>query len=140
MYISARKLSIIIISLLFIFIFSKQSFSQTVQCPQGYICLTQQEANVARDNALELKAVKEKIIVLTNALDEKDKSINELKSTAQKNEADLKDALHKTEIELATTKGQLIGSEAEKTRLTAIIDFMLKNGRKKCQPFSVCIN
>jgi hypothetical protein len=106
-------------------------FSQVSDCPQDKICISVEAANKARENALELQATKEKAAVLETALTEKDKSIAELRETARKNEADLKERLHKTEVELATKTGQLIGAEAERTRLIAITEFLLKHGRVK---------
>lgn len=143
MHTYTRKLSIKVLTLILVLsIFSGTGFAQTtvVDCPQGYICLTQAEANAARDAVKQRDAANNKITVLEGVVVEKDKTIAEIKDTAQKNQADLTDRLHKTEVELATKTGQLIGAESEKTRLTSIIDFMLKNGRKKCQPFSICIN
>lgn len=107
------------------------SQAATSQCPSGLVCLSQQAANQAAANARELEATKQKVSVLETALTDKDKSIQELKETNDKNVADLKDAMHKTEIELASTKGQLIGAEAQVTRQTAIIDLLLKYARPK---------
>lgn len=95
------------------------------------VCISQSAANVCAANSRENSALREKIGVLEAALLEKDKSIAELRDAGSKNVADLTKALHETEIKLATATGQLIGVEAEKTRLLAIIDFMLKNGRTK---------
>jgi uncharacterized membrane protein len=61
-----------------------------------------------------------------------------LKQANRDNAADLTRRLHETENKLATATGQLVGSEAMVTRLTAIIDFMLKNGREKCYGL-ICI-
>lgn len=122
-----RKLSLIILLILS----PVAVFSQTAECPQGFICLTQAEANKARENALELAATKEKVQTLEDALKAKDASYNDLKTAKEKNEADLTERLNKVTNELATKTGQLIGAEAMNVRLTAIIDFMLKNGRTK---------
>lgn len=95
------------------------------------VCISQAAANVCAANSRENVALKEKIAVLESALTEKDKSIAELQDANRKNVADLTKALHETEVKLATATGQLIGTEAEKTRLLAIIDILLKNSRKK---------
>lgn len=108
------------------------SVSATAQsCPENMVCLSQAAANKAAENARELIAVREKVQVLENALLEKDKSISEVRETARKNEADLKEVLHKTEVELSLKTGQLISNESEKTRLLAIIDVLLKSVRPK---------
>lgn len=106
------------------------TFAQEPEPPK--VCISQAAANQCAANARELPAVREKNAVLEAALLEKDKSIAEIREAARKNEADLKEALVKTQSELAVKTGQLIGAEAMVTRLTAIIDFMLKNGRQKC--------
>lgn len=105
----------------------------------GYVCLSQAAANKAAENARELEATKQKVTVLEGALAEKDKSITELKATAQKNETDLKLALADTQAKLAQKTGEVIQMEADKVRWTAVIDVLLKNSRKKCMPLSVCL-
>lgn len=100
-------------------------------CPLGLVCISQMAANQAAANARELEATKQKVAVLEIALTEKDKSIQELTELNRQNTAALTDRLHKTEIELASTKGQLIGAEAQVTRQTAIIDLLLKYARPK---------
>ena len=95
------------------------------------ITISQDAANRAAELARENPVLKEKIAVLEAALKEKDKSIEELRAANAKNIADLKAALHETENQLALKVGQLTATEAQMVRLTAIIDFMLKNGRTK---------
>lgn len=132
MFINTRKLSIkLFLVVIFLFAVTTQINAQSQICPSGLICLTQIEANKAAENARLRVELENKIKVQNEALEAKDRSIKDVQDTAKKNENDLKDALQKTEIELATKTGQLISSEAEKVRLTAIIDFMLKNGRVK---------
>lgn len=106
------------------------------ECPANFVCITQEAANRAAQNARELEAQKQKVIVLESALVEKDKNVAEIQLAKDKNEAELKAALTETQTKLATATGQLIGAEATNVRLTAIIDFMLKNGRSKC---NLCI-
>lgn len=95
------------------------------------VCISQNAANIARDNALELEATKNKILVLEQALKDKDKTIAEIQETGRKNEADLKDVLSKTENALSTATGQLIQSQAEIVRQTAIITTMIPMLRAK---------
>lgn len=134
MFADSRKLSmnmkLIIFCIIFI-VFAISAHAQTADCPPAFICLTQAEANRAAENARELVAQKEKVKVLESALSEKDKSIAELKSLNDKNTADLKEAIRRTEIELATRTGQLISAENELTRQTAIIQALLPMVRKK---------
>jgi len=113
------------------------SFGQVVP-DEPKICISQAAANLCGANARELPLLKEKIAALEAALIEKDKNTAEIREAARKNEADLKERLGKTESELAVKTGQLIGAEAMVTRLTAIIDFMLKNGREKCYSI-ICV-
>jgi hypothetical protein len=86
-----------------------------------------------------LETTKQKVSVLESALTEKDKSIDELIKTNRQNVADLTDRLHRTENDLAETKGELIRSDAEVVRQTAMIQFMLTNGRKKCSLAIICL-
>ena len=118
---------------------SAQSPCDGVQMPAGTVCLSQSAANAAAQLAREAPVKDEKIKVLTDALTEKDKIIESVKATASKNEADLKEALNRTQTDLAAKTGQLIGSESSNTRNLAIIDFLLKTPRVKCLPFSICV-
>lgn len=99
--------------------------------PAGTVCISQEAANVAAANARELAATRGKIAVLEEAVKQKDANAEELKDANAKNVADLKDALSKTQIELAAKTGQLIGAEAEKTRMSAMIELLLKYARPK---------
>jgi peptidoglycan hydrolase CwlO-like protein len=120
----------LLITILFILTASVITTAQTV-CPEGLVCISQSAANQAAANVRELEATKEKVTVLESALKSKDDTIREIQETAKKNENDLKEAINRTTAELARTNGQLTGAEAMNVRLTAIIDFMLKNGRTK---------
>lgn len=118
---------------LFIAIMLAVTISTSAQtlCPEGLVCISQAAANQAAENARELTATKAKVTILTEALTEKDKIIADNKAVADKNEADLKERLHKTEVELATKTGQLLGAEANSVRQLAVIDVLLKNTRPK---------
>lgn len=129
----------ILLAITFVFCVSISGTAQST-CPTGFICLTQEQANIAAQNAKDVVLQKAQIVVRDDALKEKDKSIQEVKDTAAQNVADITARLHASENALATSTGQLIGSEAEKVRLLAIIDALLKMTRKKCLPLSVCIN
>lgn len=135
MHTYTRKLQIagytLLVYLAFTISANAQSLCSGIVMPAGTICVSQAAANAAAENKRELDATKEKVTVLTDALTEKDKIIESVRSTANKNEADLKASLTKTEIELATKTGQLIGSEAMNVRQTAIIDILLKSVRPK---------
>lgn len=116
-----------------------QSPCDGVVMPAGTVCVSQATANAAAANKLELDATKNKVNVLTEALTEKDKIIADVRANATKNEADLKAALTNTQTELAAKTGQLVGAEASNVRSLAIIDLLLKQTRKKCLPFSICL-
>lgn len=102
-----------------------------IECPAGYVCISQTAANQAAQLAREAPAKDEKIKALTEALTKKDEIIADVRATAAKNEADLKEALTRTQTDLATKTGQLIGCEANQTRQLAVIDVLLKNVRPK---------
>lgn len=118
---------------------SAQSPCDGIQMPPGTLCITQAAGNQAAQLAREAPLKDEKIKVLTDALTEKDKIIADNKAVAAKNEADLKEALTRTQTELAMKTGQLIGSEASNVRNLALIDVLLKSTKKQCKPFSICV-
>lgn len=125
-----KNIKIIIFCIIFA-TFAISANAQTVECPPNLVCISQAAANFAAQNARELQAQKEKVKVLESALSDKDRSIAELKTLNDKNAADLKEAIRRTEIELATKTGQLISAEKELTRQTAIIQALLPMVRKK---------
>lgn len=140
MYTYTRKLSVKLCSLLLVLSFlATGAVAQTVDCPVGYICLTQEEANVARNNAVELREIRGKVTTLEESLKIERQNVKDAQDTARKNEADLTKVLHKTEVELARTTGELIGIKAENTSLKTMVEFLNKNGRKKCNWLSVCL-
>ena len=53
---------------------------------------------------------------------------------------DLKKEIYRLQTELAKTTGELTAQQQMVVRLSAVLDLALKNTRKKCLPFSVCIN
>lgn len=116
-----------------------QSPCDGLQMPAGTLCITQQAGNAAAQLAREAPLKDEKIKVLETSLTDKDKIIADIKAVAAKNESDLRASLHKTEVELATKTGQLIGEQASNVRNLAVIDVLLKNSKKQCKPFSICI-
>lgn len=95
------------------------------------VCISQAAANVCRDNALLIPALNEKIAALEAKIKAQDETIAELKETNRKNVADLTDALHKTELSLATKTGELIGSQAQNVEQRALIQVLLQNVKKK---------
>lgn len=120
----------IFFTIFFTFVYAVSISAQTA-CPEGMVCISQAAANAAAENARELIATKAKAEALTEALTEKDKIIADVKATASKNEADLKQALTTTLTELAMKTGQLTGCEANSVRQLAVIDVLLKNTRPK---------
>ncbi len=95
------------------------------------VCISQNAANVCAANSRELTAIREKVLILEQSLKDKDTSIEELKTLNRTNVADITNALHETEIRLATATGQIIQLEADRVRWTAVVDVLIKNSRKK---------
>lgn len=87
--------------------------AQSVECPSGMVCISEAAARKALETSDALEAEKK----LSAA---KDQAIN-----------DLKNEIDRMRLELAKAIGEKTGSEQMVVRLTAIIDFMLKNGRTK---------
>lgn len=120
-----------------IFIFSFIALTSLTTYAQQ-VCISQEAAQKAVENAKLIPVLEEKIQIQDQALAEKDKSIKEIQDVARKNQDDLEARLKATEIELARLSGQLTAKEAEATRNLALIDVLLKSTKKKCLPFSVC--
>lgn len=118
-----------------LFLFALSAAAQTTApcpvMPAGTLCVSQQAGNVAVSNAKELEATKQKVTILEDALKQKDADILLVQQTAAKNVADLTAALHSTELKLATATGQLIGTDAERVRLIAMLEAAMKNTKKR---------
>lgn len=112
-----RKLFIIS---LIILCFSIVANAQDAQCPSGMVCISPEAAKAAVVAHETVKAQAAEILTLREAVI-KQKEIT----------ADVK-------IELAKAIGNLTGSQQEAVSQRAIIEFLLKNGRKRCAPFAIC--
>lgn len=98
---------------IFVCIASVASAAQSTECPTNLVCITPQAARKALVDSDTVDAQKIELAA-------KDQAI-----------ADFQKELHSMRIELAKAIGEKTGSEQMVVRLTAIIDFMLKNGRTK---------
>lgn len=107
--------------------------------PSGFACLTQAEMNAAAKAVRERDALQIELDAHKQALLDKDKIIENIKAVAAQNEADLREAVHNTEVELAAKTGEIVGIEAQNVQQRAIIEVLLKATRKKCLPFSICL-
>jgi len=111
------------------------SITMYSQCPTtmptGTLCITQAAGNIARDNALEIPLLKEKIAVLEDALNKKDISIKEIKETAAKNEADLKEQNTKLLADIAEKTGRIITYEKIFVRDSAWLEYLIKTSKGK---------
>lgn len=87
--------------------------AQKTDCPPQYVCLTADEARRYLTIEDESKAKDSQIAAQKQAIDDLNKLVHDLK------------------IEIAKLTGEKTGAEQMNVRLTAIIDFMLKNGRVK---------
>lgn len=126
-----RKLFINLFALLVVLSAGVVARAQCPVMPAGFLCISQAAGNVAAETARELTATKAKVTVLESGLVEKDRLAGEVKAITDANEADLRRALHETEVKLATKTGELIGSEANNVRNLAVIDLLLKSVRPK---------
>lgn len=88
-------------------------YSQTVDCPSGFVCISPEAARKALQDSDTVAAQKIELAVKDQAIADFQKELNQMR------------------IELAKAIGEKTGSEQMVVRLTAIIDFMLKNGRTK---------
>lgn len=116
------------------------TLGQVAGCPQGYVCLTQEAAQRAVENARLRPLLEQQIEELTKSRDAARQDAESVRSTAMKNEADLRKALIDTTVDYARASGELIQSKAEVVNLRTQVEFMLKNGRNKCGGFTLlCI-
>lgn len=123
----------LLVAILFIAVLFTVAVScQVPECPPGYVCITQAAANRAAENARLVPVLEQSVTDLKAQLVEKDKSTDEIRKAGEENVRDLKAENTRLISEVSVKTGQLVGSEAMVTRLTAIVDFMLKNGREKC--------
>ncbi len=106
---------------------SAQSPCAGVVMPAGTQCISQATANQAAEDHRVRAAVEAENAVLKQSLTEKDKTIAENKATALQNEADLKAAMHRTELDLATKTGTLIGCESNVVDLKATNQTLIQN-------------
>lgn len=110
--------------------------SISAQCPTtmpaGTLCITQEAGNKAAENARLIPVLEEKIKVFeTIVIPEKDKSIAEIKETAAKNEAALKEQNTKLLTDIAAKTGQLITYEKIFTRDSAWFEYLIKTSKGK---------
>lgn len=118
------------------------AISAKAQCPvmpAGTLCISQAAGNTAAAEHRELIATKEALAVRDAALLDKDKIIQDNKAEATKSINELKTANADLLGKLGTATGQVIGAQAEIVRNTAMIQFLLTNGRKKCGVSIFCI-
>lgn len=94
-------------------IFLAASMKAQTACPPEYVCLTAEQARKYLTLADESKAKDAEIAAKNQALKDFEKLVNDLK------------------LEVAKISAEKTASEQMNVRLTAIIDFMLKNGRVK---------
>ena len=90
-----------------------QAQGQVSDCPADKVCLTREQAVEALQNRDKVKA-----------LEEREKALEEARKIDAETIANLK-------LELAKMTGDKTGAEQMIVRLSAIVDFMLKNGRTK---------
>ena len=106
-------MKIIFLALAVFAIFAVETNAQTAECPADKVCVTVEQARQALIDADTVKAQAAEIKALNDAIDQYKAEIANLR------------------IELAKMTGDKTGAEQMIVRLTAIVDFMLKNGRTK---------
>jgi len=72
--------------------------------------------------------------------DDENKALTQANAQIKQAAEDLKKEIYRLQTELAKTTGELTAQQQMVVRLSAVLDLALKNTRKKCLPFSVCIN
>jgi hypothetical protein len=126
---------------LLITIILSAAFTTSAQtCPPEFAaCLSQAQANATAEKLRELKTIKEEEIpALKSQVAAEKQNVLDVKNTAAKNEADLREKNIELLVKVGTLTGQLIGAEASVVRLSAENQFLVPMVRKKCLPFSIC--
>jgi hypothetical protein len=109
------------IILAIVILFPLYGHGQTTNCPADKVCLD-------RDQAA-------KYLVIEDTLKATEKELMDVKQAL----LDQKGLTVDVKIELAKVMGEKTGAEQWVVRLTAMVEFLNKNGRKKCGVFSLCI-
>lgn len=131
MHFSPSKLPVIIAALLILWPLSAFSQARCPVMPSGFLCISQEAGNIAVQNARLVPALEAKVMAQEQGLSEKDKSIQELKDTNQKNVLDLSAQINKVTADWAFEKGKNTALEADKVLWTAVIEVLVKNSRQK---------
>lgn len=93
-----------------------------VSMPQDAVCVTRQD------------------LIRFLQTDDQNTALKAENDAVKKAAEDLKKEIYRLHTELAKTTGELTAQQQMVVRLSAVLDLALKNTRKKCLPFSVCIN
>lgn len=93
-----------------------------VVMPQDAVCVTRQD------------------LIRFLQTDDQNTALKVENDAVKKAAEDLKKEIYRLQTELAKTTGELTAQQQMVVRLSAVLDLALKNTRKKCLPFSVCIN
>lgn len=95
--------------------------AQNVPCPADKVCISVEQARQALIDADAVKAQAAELAALKQA------------------KVDLEAEINRLRVELARIMGEKTGADQQVVRMTAIIDVLLKNQKKRCLPFSICI-
>lgn len=107
------------------------AMSQCPTMPAGTFCLTQAQANAARDAVQERDGLKEKVVVLEAGLAEKDKIAAAARADDLKSINELKAQNTDLAVKLGTATGQIIECRADKVMYTSLIEYLTKNQKSK---------
>lgn len=95
------------------------SANAQTDCPLDKVCLSPEAARAALEAGDKVTALETEVQTLRIAV------------------LDQKGITNDVKIELAKQIGEKTGAQAEAARLSAIVEFLLKNGRKKC--YGICV-
>jgi hypothetical protein len=98
------------------------AYAQAPECPADRVCISREAALKAIADGDAVKADKVAIDGYKQAIE------------------DLRADLNKLRVSFAEVSGKLSGADQAAVRSDAIIDLLLKNTKKKCMPFSFCLN
>lgn len=111
----------VLLAVTIVFVLTLAAHAQT-ECPSGLVCITPAAARKALVDADTVKAMQAEKV-------ENDKAMG-----------DLRELLGKMRVQFAEVSGELTALKQSAVQDRAVIEILLKNTKKRCLPFSVCIN
>lgn len=116
--------------LILLAIFASASMAQSVQCPDGMVCISRAAAEKAVETAAERDALKKENAALKIAINGNDDPANPIKG--------YKEIIAEWREKYAAIAGEYSGYKQGRVSVDAAFQTAVANTRKKCLPLSLC--